>query len=49
MKTTTLPPEYLAPARPVVPRPPWESHQLFREPEFPEGLNLVEDDEDEGE
>lgn len=52
MKTTTLPadrlPGVLAPARPIAPRPLWERHQLFREPQFPDGLELEnEDDEQE--
>jgi len=57
MKTTTMPahriPRAAAPApptRPVVPRPLWEAHRLFQEPQFPEGTDLPdEDEEDEGE
>lgn len=53
MKTTTLPanrvPGALAPARPIIPRPLWERHQLFQEPQYPDGLEPLEDDEDEGE
>lgn len=53
MKTTSLPPHLLpgatAPARPIVPRPLWEAHRLFQEPQFPDGLRLEEDDDDEGE
>lgn len=51
MKTTTLPPNRLpgalAPARPIVPRPLWERHDLFQEPQYPDGLGLAEDEEDE--
>jgi hypothetical protein len=37
-------------ARPIAPRPLWERHQLFREPALPEGLELLEDqDEADGE
>jgi hypothetical protein len=32
------------PARPITPRPLWERHQLFREPDFPEGLDPLEDE-----
>ncbi|MGW2520533.1 hypothetical protein ACWC09_26660 [Streptomyces sp. NPDC001617] len=50
MKTTTLPPNRLpgapVPARPIVPRPLWEADLLFREPQYPDGLRLLEDDED---
>jgi hypothetical protein len=35
-----------APARPIVPRPLWERHQLFQEPSYPAGFDLLEDDED---
>lgn len=46
MKTTTLPPNCLpgalAPARPIVPRPLWERHDLFQEPQFPDGLGPLE-------
>lgn len=35
-----------APARPIVPRPLWERHQLFQEPRFPEGLEPGDEDED---
>lgn len=45
--TTTIPAPAAPPVRPIVPRPLWEAHQLFQEPEFPEGLGLIEDDEDE--
>lgn len=45
---TTTTPSAPAPARPIVPRPLWERHQLFQEPAWPEGLALLEDDEDEG-
>jgi len=45
---TTPIPAAPVPARPIVPRPLWERHQLFREPDFPEGLEQLEnDDEDE--
>ena len=51
MKTTTLPanrlPGALAPARPIVPRPLWERHDLFQEPRFAEGLALLEEDDTE--
>ncbi|MCI3279178.1 hypothetical protein [Streptomyces cylindrosporus] len=47
MKTTTLPshclPGALAPAQPVIPRPLWERHQLFQEPQFPDSLGLEDD------
>lgn len=51
MKTTTTvptgrPPRAAAPARPIVPRPLWERHQLFQEPQYPAGLEPMEDDED---
>lgn len=50
MKTTTLPPHRLPgtlpPARPIVPRPLWERHDLFQEPRFPEGLEPGDEDED---
>ena len=50
--TTTTPPtarmavRAAAPARPIVPRPLWERHQLFQEPQYPDGIGLAEDDED---
>ena len=48
MKTTSLPPHRqlaaTAPAQPIGPRPLWEAHRLFQEPQFPEGLGLLEDD-----
>jgi hypothetical protein len=51
MKTDTLPAGLLnrpaVPARPIIPMPLWERHQLFQEPHYPEGLGLLEDDEDE--
>ncbi|MEU5322914.1 hypothetical protein AB0G67_40120 [Streptomyces sp. NPDC021056] len=47
MKTTTLPPEYLRPARPVVPRPLWERDRLFLEPDLPEQTDLENDGDDE--
>ena len=53
MKTTTLPPNRLpgalAPARPIVPKPLWERHDLFQEPQYPDGIGLAEDDQDDGE
>jgi hypothetical protein len=51
MTTTTVRvdrlPGALAPARPIVPRPLWERHQLFQEPAYAEGLALLEDDDTE--
>lgn len=44
MKTTTLPPECLTPARLAVPRPLWEREQLFLEPDLPERVDLLEED-----
>lgn len=44
--TTTAP---APPARPIVPRPLWERHQLFQEPALPDGLELLEDDDPEDE
>ena len=35
-----------APAWPIVPRPLWEAHRLFLEPQFPDGVATLEDDED---
>jgi hypothetical protein len=35
------------PDLPIVPRPLWEAHLLFQEPKLPEGLGLLEDEEDE--
>jgi hypothetical protein len=43
--TTTLPAP--PPARQIVPRPLWERGDLFQEPAFPEGLVLIEDEDDE--
>jgi hypothetical protein len=37
------------PDRPIVPRPLWEANLLFKEPQFPEGLALTEDEDDEQE
>jgi len=34
------------PAQPVRVRPLWERSELFREPVYPDGLTLLEDDED---
>nr|WSZ21218.1 hypothetical protein OH837_49110 [Streptomyces canus] len=49
MTTTTVRvdrlPGALAPARPIVPRPLWERHQLFQEPAYPAGFDLLEDDD----
>lgn len=45
--TTTIPARTPAPVRPIVPRPLWERGQLFQEPDFPEGLDLLEDEDDE--
>lgn len=45
MTTTTPPAPAAAPARPIVPRPLWERHDLFQEPAYPEGLGLLEDDD----
>ncbi|MER6249420.1 hypothetical protein [Streptomyces griseorubiginosus] len=44
MTTTTTPARAAAPVRPITPRPLWERHDLFQEPQFPEGLGLLEDD-----
>jgi hypothetical protein len=41
--TVTAPP---APVRPIVPRPLWERHDLFREPDFPAGVGLSDEDGD---
>lgn len=41
MTTTPAPP-----TRPIVPRPLWERHQLFQEPDLPEGLGVLEDEAD---
>ena len=35
------------PDLPIVPRPLWEAHLLFQEPQLPEGLALLEDDDTE--
>ncbi|MFG2276745.1 hypothetical protein ACGFNY_44180 [Streptomyces chartreusis] len=35
-----------AAARPIVPRPLWERHDLFQEPAYAPGLELLEDDSD---
>lgn len=39
-----------APSRPIVPRPLWERHDLFREPQYPDGQPYGNDDdlEDDG-
>lgn len=52
MTTTTQPParppaRAAAPARPILPRPLWERHDLFQEPQYPDGLGPLEDDDDE--
>lgn len=50
MKTTTLPAHLVAtraPALPERPRPLWERHKLFIEPDLPEITDL--ENEDEGE
>jgi hypothetical protein len=49
MTTTTPParPHTAAPPPPVRPRPLWERDDLFQEPSFPEGLGLIEDEDDE--
>lgn len=48
--TTTLPPKRppaaAAPARPIVPRPLWERHRLFIEPDLPQGADPEDDDGD---
>lgn len=53
MKTTTVPatrvPGALAPARPIRPRPLWERDDLFKAPVFPDGLTLIEDDDEDDE
>ena len=49
--TTTAPAQKTPPTRPaprqapqpVTPRPLWERHQLFQEPQFPDGLDLEGD------
>jgi hypothetical protein len=41
--TTTTP---VPPARPIVPRPLWERHQLFQEPDIPDGVEPPEDDDE---
>ena len=47
--TTTAPQARPAlPARPIVPRPLWERHDRFQEPAWPEGFELLEDDEEDG-
>ena len=46
---TTTTPTAPAPARPIVPRPLWERHQLFQEPSWPEGYEALEDAGEEGE
>lgn len=50
MKTSTLPAHLVAtgaPALPVRPRPLWERHKLFLEPDLPEIPGDLEDEEDE--
>lgn len=37
-----------AEARPIVPRPLWERGALFQEPVYAPGLELLEDDDTEG-
>lgn len=53
MKTTTVPagplPGVRTPARPIVPRPLWQRDQLFQEPQFPEALDLEDEDDGDGE
>ena len=54
MTTTTQPTARMAaraaaPARPILPRPLWERHDLFQEPHYPDGLEPAEDGEDDGE
>lgn len=45
--TTTTPPTHAAePTQAITPRPLWERHQLFQEPAYPEGLGLLEDDDE---
>ena len=50
MKTSTLPAHLVAtgaPVLPVRPRPLWERHKLFLEPDLPEIPGLLEDEDDE--
>lgn len=35
------------PDLPIVPRPLWERDRLFQEPQYPEGLGLLEGEDDE--
>jgi hypothetical protein len=44
--TTTAP---APPARPIIPRPLWERGDLFQEPAYASGLELLEDDDPEDE
>lgn len=44
MKTSTLPPHRLPSAGAPVPIPLWERGQLFREPAYAPGLELLEDE-----
>jgi hypothetical protein len=44
MTTATIP---APPAQTIVPRPLWERDRLFQEPVLPEGLSLLEDEDDE--
>lgn len=46
MTTTTPPARTAVPARPIV-RPLWERNLLFQEPAYPDGLVLLEDEDDE--
>lgn len=43
--TTTL--QAPVPSRPIVPRPLWERSDLFQEPVYAEGMQLLEDDDEE--
>ena len=45
----TVTPAPPAPARPIVPRPLWERDRLFQEPQYADGLALLEGEDDEDE
>lgn len=48
MTTTAPQTRAVPPARPIVPQPLWERHRMFQEPAWPEGFELLEDDEEDG-